>query len=162
MEKRAIALLAAAAVLALIAAGCGGSDEGTTDTSTTPALTKAEFIKQANEICGRTNKQFEDEFERFAEKEATSQSQQLNRSQLRKAAETLFIPIIGQQLEEIRALGAPQGDEQQVDKILSSAEKALEEARQDPTVLFVEDAGPFVEANKLATAYGLDKCGDEN
>jgi hypothetical protein len=160
--KRAIALLAAAVVLASIAAGCGGSEDGTTDTSTAPALTKAEFIKQANGICGRTNKQFEDEFERFAEKETTSQSQELSNAQFREAAETLFIPIVGQQLKEVRALGAPQGDEQQVDKILSSAEKALQEARQDPTILFVEGDGPFAEANKLAGAYGLDKCGGEN
>lgn len=156
-----LVLLAAAAVLVALGAGCGDGDDGGDVTETTPSLTKAQFLKQANAICAQTNKEFEDELERFVEKETNSQSQELSNAQFRKAAETLFIPTVDRQLKEVRALGAPEEDEQQVDKILSSAEKALQEAEKDPTVLFVEGSGPFAEANKLATAYGLDKCGEE-
>ena len=53
MKRNAILLLAGGARLGLIAAGCGGNDDESSDTGTdsTTALTKAEFLKQGNAIC---------------------------------------------------------------------------------------------------------------
>ncbi len=159
MRKRSIGLFAIAALLATIVFGCGGGDE---TTESTASLTKSAFIKQGNAICARTNKQFEDEFEDFSnEKTSLSTSGEPSRPQLIEAVEQLYIPIIGQQIEELRALGAPAGEEQEVDKAVSAGEEGLQEVREDPSSLLVSSGGPFGEYNKLMTDYGLAECGEE-
>src|SRR5204862_8152668 len=46
--------LAAPLILVLVAAGCGSSSKST---STTPAISKAEFLKKGNAICKKGNDQ---------------------------------------------------------------------------------------------------------
>lgn len=139
-------------------------DETTTETTPeqTAPLAKAEFVKRGNEICARASKRFEDAFALLVQaNEATTKSKALSRSALRDAAEELFIPTVARQLEELRSLGPPSGEEEEVDEMLSAAEEALAESEADPTLLMVEGAGPFEEANELAREYGLQRCGEE-
>ena len=55
----------------------------------------------------------------------------------------------------------PEGDEDEVDAILSAAEEGAEGIRNDPESL-ASDGSPnerLAEANDLAIAYGLTVCG---
>ena len=160
MSKPFIALLAAVAAIAMIAAGCGGSDDNTDSTSTS-SLTKDEFLKQGNAICAKGNKELGSEFEEFAKEHNLSANKPPSEKQLAEFADESFVPAVGGQLEELRDLGAPSGEEKEVDKILSAAERALEEAEDDPTVITSESNSPFVEVNKMARDYGLTVCGEE-
>jgi hypothetical protein len=152
LKIRLIALVGAVLALALIAAGCGDDD----DTSTT-TLTKAQFVKQGNAICEAGNKEIDSEFEQFADENKIDQSKPPTDAQLEEVAEEFLLPSISKQIDEIRALGAPEGDEDSVNAFLDSAEAEVEEIEGDPGLL-AGDA--FTEVNKEARAIGLVACAE--
>jgi hypothetical protein len=61
------------------------------------------------------------------------------------------------ELDDIRALTPPEGDERQVDAILDAAEAAVAVVGERRS-RFVTGS-PFAEANTLAAEYGLRVCG---
>jgi len=160
VSKPFMALFAAFAVLALVA-GCGGGSDSTGTETTTSSLTKSEFLKQGNAICARGNTEIEDGFEEFGKEHNFSKKHEPTQAELEEAAETVLIPSIRQELDDIRALGAPQGEEAEIEAILAAAEKALKKGEEDPGAMIEEGEGPFAEANKLAREFGLVKCGEE-
>jgi hypothetical protein len=157
LNTRLIALLAALTTIALLVAGCGSSDDRTTDSAGDAAApTKAEFIKEANAICTSGNKEIENGFEELAEEEGFSEKKPPSEEFQEEAIETVVIPGVQSQLDEIRALGFP---DDEAEAIVDSAEEDLEEAEDDPKTLGETDA--FKETNKEARAYGLSVCGKE-
>lgn len=157
MNKLYVGIVAACAALAMIVGGCGGGDE---ETSAAGAeLSKAEFLKQGNAICAKGNKEVSKGYEAFA-KERNLQNQEPTEELLAEAVEAVLLPSVTRQVEELRELGAPAGDEKQVDKILTAAEKAIEETEEKPAPAGVTTGGPFAEAKELAAAYGLKRCGE--
>lgn len=155
MSKSLVALLVAVAAIAMIVAGCGGSSDSSESTS---SLTKAEFVKQGNAICAKGNKEIQEGFEEF-EQEVGSQKQP-TKAQLTEAIETIVLPAVSRQVEGVKDLGAPSGEEAKVEAITDSAEEALEKGEEDPAALTTEKADPFAKANELANEYGLTKCGE--
>jgi len=149
---------AAAAVLAALVAGCGGGDETTDETVT---LTKVEFIKQGDAICQAGNKEIEEGFEKFAEENDLPENKEPSKEQGVELVETVLLPSIEQQGEELRELGAPEGDEEQIDEMLTSLEDAVAEGEDDPESLFSGDTDPFGDANQQAEDYGFKVCGEE-
>jgi hypothetical protein len=156
--RKRFALLAAAAVVAILVAGCGGGSDSTGSTS---SLTKAEFVKQGNAICAKGNKAIEEGFENWVKENHLKQNQQPTKAELAAVSEEVLIPNVQTELEEIRALGLPSEGGGEADKLLKAAEKGLEEGEEDPSVLANESSGTFAEANKLAREFGLVKCGEE-
>lgn len=163
MDKRIIGLLASVIAIALVAAGCGSSSDDTTGESTSAAsLTKAEFLKQGNAICAAGNKEIEEGFEEFAKEEGINDKAPPSKAQSQKASETILLPTINKQIEGLRELGTPEGDEGEVDELLTSAEEAVEKGEEDPVALIEEEgSNPFAEVNKAAREYGLTVCGEE-
>jgi hypothetical protein len=158
LRKRFSLLFAGVLAVAVVAAGCGGSDD---NGSSTASLSKAQFIEQGNAICSKGNAKLESEFEEFAEEHNLQENKKPSDSELEEATETILIPGISSQVEEIRALGTPEGDEGEVDEILTGAEEAVEDAEEDP-VSFAESESPKLkEVNKQAREYGLTVCGEE-
>jgi hypothetical protein len=160
VSKPFIALLAALAAISMIVAGCGGGGDSSTDSTASSSLTKSEFLKQGNAICAKGEKELSEKFDKFAEEENLSENKPPTEAQLAKASEEFFLPIITEQVEGIRALGPPSGEEQQVDEVLTAAEEGIEKAEEDPASLANEKEDPFAEANELANEYGLVKCGE--
>jgi hypothetical protein len=144
--------------IAMIAAGCGGGDDST---STTAALTKAQFLKQGNQICAEGNKEIDAGFEEFAEESNLKKNQEPTQAQKEEIAETILLPSVTRQVEGVGDLGAPSGEEEQVEEIIDAAEEAIEEGEEDPAALVSEGEGSFAKANKLAGEYGLTACGGE-
>lgn len=149
---------AAAAVLAALVAGCGGGDETTDETVT---LTKVEFIKQGDAICQAGNKEIEEGFEEFAKENNLPENKEPSKEQGVELVETVLLPNIQQQGEELRELGAPEGDEEQVEEILDSLDEAVAEGEDDPESLFSGDTDPFGKPNQMASDYGFKVCGEE-
>lgn len=148
----------AAVVLAALIAGCGGGDETTDETVT---LTKTEFIKQGDAICQAGNEEIEEGFEEFAEENDLPENKEPSKEQGVELVETVILPSIQQQGEEIRELGAPDGDEEQVDELLTSLEEAVAEGEDDPEILFEGKTDPFGKVNQLTKDYGFKVCGEE-
>jgi len=70
------------------------------------------------------------------------------------------IPNIQNQVDAVRALTPPSGDEDQVKSFLDAAQQALDKAEADPSLFFEGSQNdPFAKANKLASDYGLKVCG---
>jgi hypothetical protein len=157
LSKRLIAMLAGVVAIAVIAAGCGSSD----DNSSTSSLTKAEFIKQADAICKKGNDEIEEGFESFAKENNIPKNKEPTDDQSKELVETVFVPSISSQSEELRELGAPSGDEDEISAMLDSLDEGIEEAEEEPEALFNSKSDPFGPANKKAAQYGLKVCGQE-
>lgn len=153
MSKLLIAAVAAVALAALVA-GCGGGDETTDETVT---LTKAEFIKQGDAICKESGDQSEKEAEEFAEENGFT-LEKASTEQLEEAVAEVLVSTLRQQADEISALGAPEGDEEQVEEIITSLEGATDEIEDEPKLVFEEKV--FDEPNELAQDYGFKVCGE--
>ena len=149
MRSRFFGGLALAAVLVsgLVLVSCGDDDD--TDTSTTAtALSKAEFLQQGNAICAKGNKAVDQ-----LANQTFEANQEPTDAQIEQFAKQAA-PLIQQQIDGIRALGAPAGDEAQVNAILDDAQAALDKLEQDP----LAKGDPFTKANQEAKAYGLTAC----
>ncbi len=142
----------------LIAAGCGGddnNDSSSTDngaTTAVEAITKSAFITEADQICKESNDQIDTEGRKLGNSPT--------KSELESFVSNTLVPGIQQQLDQIRALGAPAGDEDQVNALLDAAQADLDELEADPGLLSSNDE-VFADANKLANDYGLKVCGSD-
>jgi hypothetical protein len=144
--------LAVAAILTvgLVLVACGSSN----DNSTTTALSKAAFLKQGNAVCAKGNKQINS-----AAHKVFGPNKKPTKADETKFATDTLIPSVQSQINAIKALGAPQGDEAKVTAIVTSAQSALDKIKADPTLAFQNKLDPFAKSNKLTTAYGLTACG---
>jgi hypothetical protein len=162
-------LIALFATLLLIA-GCGddgGQDEDTSAGETiavdSSSRSKAQFIRRADTICRRRREGVEAQFAAFVKQNGGLAS---SRSELGLAAERvveeIYLPAGATQIDRIKSLGVPAGDEATVATILEAIQNGLEEAGNHP-VRFVRalsaEYAPFAEAERLAAAYGFKECG---
>jgi hypothetical protein len=155
MKSVRFAILGALAA-GLIAAGCGSDDNndkqsfGTSvGSASTASLTKADFVTQANAICKTANQELD--------QAGQALGQSPTPEELDSFVTDNVTPTIQTELDAIRGLGAPAGDEQTVNAILAAADSGLQSLQADPSLLTGGD--PFGEANQLADDYGLTVCG---
>jgi hypothetical protein len=156
--NRFFALLIAVAAVALVAAGCG-SDDSTT--GSTAALTKAEFLKQGNAICEAGNKEINAEFEKFFKENEFSKKNQPTKTDFEEGAEEIVIPSIRKQIDELKELEAPEGEEEKFETLFENAEAQLEKGEEDTSLLTDENNDLFAGVNKEAKALGLGSCAEE-
>jgi hypothetical protein len=71
------------------------------------------------------------------------------------------VPNLRDQLDDLRALTVPPGDETTVAGIYDATEEAVEALETDPGLLADQAATRrvFAEARRLARAYGMTICG---
>lgn len=158
MSKGLVVSIFGLLAIALIAAGCGS---GSVTTSTVAVLTKKEFLKQGNQICSEGNKEINAGVEEFVGENKISQKQEPTDAQKTEIVETILLPSVTKQVEGVKNLGAPSGEEDQVEAIIVAAEEAIEKGEEDPASLVTEGSGPFAKANQLAGEYGLTACAGE-
>lgn len=162
MSKRLIAMLVGVLAIAAVAAGCGSDDDGdsTTETSSSagPALSKAEFIKQGDEICLTASNEYGERAEDFLEENEVSQAKGPNPEQEEELLADIILPRIKVEMEELRELGPPKGEEEQVDEIFTAVEEIVDEGEDDPSTV-TGNENPFAEPNAKAEAFGFEVCG---
>lgn len=147
MKKGALLALVAALVALLAFAGCGGGDE-------TTALTKAEFTKQVNAGC----KEHEDEQNKlFKEVTSSMDPTEVTRSDQELLISEVLLPPYEKDIENLKSLSPPAGDEQQVEAIIEAMENTVKRVEAKPLVA-IRDSSQFTEAKKLLKEYGLTKC----
>jgi hypothetical protein len=152
-------LLVGVLAVAIAAAGCGSSDDSSDSTAAANGPTKTELIKQGDAICKQGDTEIDEGFERYAEENDIPKNQEPNKAQGVEIVETVIVPSIKTQSELIRGLGAPDGDEDEIDAMLDSLDEAVEEAEENPEALFDEKSDPFGDANGKAEDYGFKVCG---
>jgi hypothetical protein len=160
LSKRLILLFGGVLALALVAAGCGSSDDSSTDTvDVSVTVTKPELIKQGDAICKKGNEEIQAGFEQFGKENEISKGKEPNKAQSVEIVEQVIVPNLRTQSELIRSIGAPEGDAEQIEEMLDSLDAAVEEAEDDPEALFDAEDDPFADANEKAQAYGFSECG---
>ena len=135
-------MLVPALLAGALLAACGGDD----------SPSKAEYVKDANAICKKTN----DELNADVKKEFGNQRP--SQQQIEKFGTDTVAPTIEDELSQLRDLDAPSGDEDTVNAIYDAAQDGVDALKQDPSILLENNPAAFQEANKLAKDYGLTVC----
>jgi hypothetical protein len=141
----------ALALLLFCLPGCGDSSPASTANNTSPALSKAQYLKQGNAIC---QEGFEKK-DRAVAKALREAPQPTSKKAQLAAAEAAIGPF-GEMIEELGGLEAPAGDDAQVSRFLGQFEAALKQAEDEPQALVTKN--PFSQAGEAAQAYGLTAC----
>lgn len=159
MYRGIVAVIVAALVMAVAVAGCGsssGSDSSSEGGLTTSSLSRAAYTQKAEEIC----------YKRVTERNTAlatgfqtgAGSSEDTREAEAKVVEEATFPRMRTLVKELEALGAPSGDEAQIEGILNSIEAGNDSIKANPQgVLTSRD--PYAKTKKLAYAYGFHKCG---
>jgi hypothetical protein len=168
VSVRLKATLLAAMAVAVVAVGCGGgggstsgseSESSASDStgggSSSPA--KAAFIKQASAACvgarGGTLK-------KVAAYQLAHKSEGQSAAVLAKQAVTAaLLSTIAAEIAALEAVAPPEGDEAEVDAILTALQSDLKEAKEGKNKAYDEVEDYFaVDSDKKMRAYGLDEC----
>jgi hypothetical protein len=140
-----IALIPCSLLLALAAtaAGCGGSD----------APSKSEYVKKADAICAKGDKEVEKQGrEQFS-------GGQPSKAEITKFVNEVLVPNISKQIDDLRDLDAPSGDEDKLNKLYDDADAAIQKVKDNPAQAVSDQNDPFKDVNARARAYGLKACG---
>jgi hypothetical protein len=132
----------------LLAVGCASSSSS----SSTAPLTKAQFVAQGNEICKLGNVKL-------------AQAEKALGSEPGAARYTAFVtgPFrteVQRQIDALRLLRAPAGEQRAVKRILELAQADLDRVSADPKTLATETPSPFHSFSTRAHAYGLTACAE--
>lgn len=144
MFKGIVGLLLALTLVAGV--GCGSSSEP-------EALTKAEFAKQANEICAESARDRQKIIAEVAEASNPKGNQEPVQEEIIQKA----MPTYEGATEQIAELGAPKGEEEKVETLVGAMEEAAERAKADPHTAVISNV-PFRKADKAAQELGLKEC----
>jgi len=152
-----LALLALLALLAVTGAGCGGGDEE-------EALSKADYVKQGNEICADFNKSVDEDAEKAFS--GLNSADEVTPEVAREFFDAA-LPKFDSAVEDLDALGAPDGDEDTVQAIIDAGKSdstKIEDAKDDDAAIkkFVTQGSATPEFDKMAEDYGLTQCGTQN
>lgn len=135
--------------------GPSGSENGTT--VTTSALSKAQFVKKANAICRREREELLTGLGTyFNEHKSKGKSPAETFADANRA---VYLPIIEADIAKIRALGAPDGDEEEIEAFLEAQQEGVEELGEQKEVKSrFQIEAIFKPAGDLAREYGLKDC----
>jgi hypothetical protein len=147
MNKPMFASVALASAAVLFGAGCGGNDDSA---SSEPAPTKSAYITEGDAICSADQVKFEAIVKDLPNDVEAPESQ--------KAITDEIVPLLRNQVEQLRDLTPPEGDEAATAEIYDEVDQALNKVEQDPSAL--DSASTFEKANNLATDYGFEVCGN--
>ena len=148
--------------LGAFAPGCGGGDEdggedGSSNASAaipTSSIDKAEFIEQANAICkpGKV---------RLIKAVVGYQKKHLDEASVKvvpNAARSVIGPELEAQIEQIRELGAPSGDADEIEKYFAELQNGIDTIIAEKPPTFDEAERMLHPAGDIAIKYGIDEC----
>jgi hypothetical protein len=171
---RSTSLLVFVLALAALAPGCGsGSDEkrssttssterssaiptspATVPTIPTSSIDKAEFVKQANAICKLGRVRLAGEVMAFQEKHLN----ELSEKAVPGAARAVIKPALEAQINQMRSLGAPQGDADEIEKFFAALLGGADEIISKKPLTFSQAEGMLQPAGNSARRYGITQC----
>lgn len=138
-------------VLVALMVGCGSSS--TTATSEAP-LTKAEFIRQGDEICQAGNKASTTEIKQFAKENGFGPEP--NQAQFEEAVTEVLVPNLKRQTDELDELAPPAKDEEKIEALIASLRETITKMEKNPSSL---EENVLAEPIRLENAYGFKVCG---
>jgi hypothetical protein len=162
VNRGGLFLLAAALSAALLfATGCGssGSDEVTVQAG---SLSKAEFIRKADEICKAARTEFLAKFTGLVKAHqsvANGDDVQKKEELIAELVDTILTPNIEGQVVKISKLGAPSGYAPEATTFLNALQERLDKAKEDPAGISATSF-PFKKAEDTARRVGMYGCAE--
>lgn len=147
-------LAAAATVLALVVAGCGGEDEDEFAPGVSQPQTKVDFLGEADSICLSAEQQIE-----AAADDLLSERGGLDPAEVERVALRIAVPALETEVRAIAAIPPPDGDEAEIEAILAATEQGITEIEADPRRLADGPPPGLQKAQRLAESYGSQQCG---
>lgn len=185
--QRVLVLLFTVLAATAIAAGCGGDDDSTTagngnataeagsgsETAAndgasgegdggaaapvgTSNLTKAQYVKRVNALCKRNEKKQSEAV--LAYREENPETLEEGGGGFEGSLQEVYLPMKEEELEELRAIGAPVGDEDKVEAFLTAFEDFVRAAKDLEGAPSGAVNRLAIRAGKLAVNYGLREC----
>lgn len=137
--------------LVMVAAGCGGDDKDSKDSGVKATnITKAEFVAKADAYCQAGDAKIAAAVQKLGANPSNDE--------VVKVAQEKLLPALEEQVDSIKALGAPEGDEATIKAMTDSLTTAIDRMKADPKVITGSD-NPLADATAKAKAYGLKVCG---
>ena len=134
--------------------GCGGGDETTTyPPGVSRPIGKFEFLQEADRICESTNARVQ-----AAGDELVQGRHDPPPSEVRRIVLNIAIPALQTEVEAIGSLGAPPGDERQVQRILDATREGIAQLRANPQSALTGVPPGLRRAGRLSRAYGSTTC----
>jgi len=130
--------------------GCGSAAE---ESSSTP-LTKAQFIKQADQICAKSAKEREAAAASFIK--ALPGGAADAEAHLDEGVKQVVAPSMKEEATKLAALAAPENDVAEVSRMIENLSKASEVLAEDGSKGLSGSSLPAFEGE--ASAYGLKIC----
>lgn len=158
MNGRLTTILTATAAAAMIAVGCGSDDDATSGSAEgdSSSLSKETFVKRASAACSRPR---ESSLERVAAYQAQHRPDGLPKAELnRRAFRAGLLLTIEAEVAALRKLGAPAGDEEEIEAIITALQAALGEAKEGNRKSFDQVEDYFAGTDKMLQEYGLTGC----
>lgn len=159
MARQARRIAATSLLLGLlVVAGCGGG--GSQSVSTT-AITKEQWVHKAFAICKRLGHQQQRQHYVFERAHGMNVGEPGQREQ--EQLNTVFVmPFVERKIDALRALPVPEGEGAKIDQILKSMEAGIRVSKAHPEWLAAPTQAhpiPFTKTTELASAYGIWDCG---
>jgi hypothetical protein len=153
VHGRAIAVLAAVLAIGSVAMGCGGSES-----SDTPPLTKAAFVKKGDAICEKVPN-------RYQARVKALPKEQKQKSMPPKAAEEeanlkAAVPPLRTASTEFEELSPPTCDEQKAEAIVAALEEGADGIEAEPGSKLTGPKSPLAPFQKLTKEYGFKFCSE--
>jgi hypothetical protein len=142
--------IASLAAIAILIAGCGDDDNGS-------SLTKDEFVKRADAICAKGTENLGKELSAYLEQQASTAKTESEVAA--EAIQAVVLPEVEAQIEKIESLEVPSGDEGEIEAFLEAQRRAVASLEKRKNLSLTTDLDPaFQGSGKLAREYGLESC----
>jgi hypothetical protein len=159
--RRGSLVLLIGLVFAAGAAGCGGDDSSAGD-STTSGVTGFTGEAPTDPIsyhlaADRYCRQAEHELDKAAAEQFGGGTP--SPEELTDFVNDVYLPVMRRQMEQIRTIPIPEGEEDAVNAIYDAFDEGLAQAEDDPASLLQGPPPGIERASELAADYGFDDCG---
>lgn len=146
------------ALLVLTLGGCGGSSDSSTATITVSSLSKPQFTKKAEAICTKESEPLLGRLSNYEEAHVKP-TKAGNQKVFEQAIKVVIPPAVLRMADQIRVLGAPDGEAAQIEALVVALERDAQEIRHGPPLAQPEDLdAKFRRSGKAATNAGLTAC----
>jgi hypothetical protein len=147
MKRNATLAVVCALAVGGIAAGCGSSD-GSDNATAAATIPLSEYLAKADQICKEADAQLD--------KAGSALGEHPSKAQLTDFSNDTVVPSIQGQIDDVRGLGTPSTEEEQVSAFLTTAQGAVNRLKADPSL--VVDDSVFSETSAKANAAGFKVC----
>ena len=142
------------ALATALGAGCGGSGGDATGTTSAAPVSKGEFVRLANAACREERAGLPErvtEYERRLEGRTPAPGSDL--------VHLVYLTTMANQTERLRELEIPPGEEEAVEEMIDTEQRAIDKVFVKPRVPSIAVAErTFARADHRFHAYGIDAC----